>query len=56
MKVAKVVKASPLDPSVMRKNQYISHEDEIRFTAAFDMFDANDNGEIDSGELYDLMT
>jgi calmodulin len=55
-KVEKEAKSLPVPPKVVRKQILLSPEDEVKFTAAFDLFDANGDGEIDSGELQALMT
>jgi calmodulin len=55
-KVDTVATSLPAPPKVVRKQILLTPEDEVKFTAAFDLLDADGDGEIESGELHALMT
>lgn len=48
--------SQPPPKPVVRKQILLSQEDEAKFTAAFNLLDADGDGEIDSAELNTVMT
>jgi len=51
-----VAASQPPPKPVVRKQILLSQEDEAKFTAAFNLLDADGDGEIDSAELDTVMT
>lgn len=54
--VAKAGASLPSTPPVERKQILLTPGDEVKFSAAFDLLDANGDGQIESTELEELMT